>query len=104
MVFFKGGSRYVPGSESGTSQSGGADPFTGAGRYIPGSATNDIGGSGGADPFTGGGRYVPTYSDNQRSTGSGAGGGDSKSSDIFTGNIFYCSLQVKIEKRESSIS
>lgn len=99
MVFFKGASRYVPGSDSGTSQSGGADPFTGAGRYIPGSAANNIGGSGGADPFTGGGRYVPSYADNQRSTGSGAGGGDSKSSDIFTGNILYSSLKAKSKKR-----
>lgn len=82
---FTGGSRYVPGSDSGTSQADGADPFTGAGRYIPGTATNNIAGSGGADPFTGGGRYVPSYSDNQRSAGSGAGGGDSKAGDIFTG-------------------
>ena len=90
---FIGGTRYVPGSSSSTTQNGGVDPFTGAGRYVPGSGSGgSTGGSEGTDPFTGGGRYVPSYTDNQRR--SGAGGGDSKSGDIFTGRFYILQSDV----------
>ena len=56
-----GGGRYIPGSSTGVSGSGAADPFTGAGRYVPGSGqpaqpavTPQVPSfTHGADPFTG---------------------------------------------------
>ncbi|XP_077981055.1 phospholipase A-2-activating protein-like [Glandiceps talaboti] len=66
---FTGGSRYIPGSGSGTSAPQGAsDPFTGGARYRPsggdgsGTTTAPSMSVSHSDPLTGGSRYVPGYS------------------------------------------